>query len=54
MCILVNMVFCMFIGMLNIPLLFLDTVGTVLDAVVLGPLWLNAVWSINFHSCFYT
>ncbi|MGL5650852.1 MAG: CD3073 family putative ECF transporter S component [Paraclostridium sp.] len=39
MCILVNIVFGMFVGMLNIPLLFLDTVGTVLGAVVLGPLW---------------
>ena len=37
MCIVVNIVFGMFVGMLNLPLLFLDTVGTVLGAVVLGP-----------------
>lgn len=37
MCVVVNIVFGMFVGMLNIPLLFLDTVGTVLGAVVLGP-----------------
>ncbi|WP_330373556.1 hypothetical protein [Paraclostridium sordellii] len=37
MCIVVNIVFGMFVTMLNIPFLFLDTVGTVLGAVVLGP-----------------
>ncbi|MGL4910790.1 MAG: CD3073 family putative ECF transporter S component [Romboutsia sp.] len=37
MCIVVNIVFGMFVSMLNLPLLFLDTVGTVLGAVVLGP-----------------
>lgn len=39
MCIVVNIVFGMFVTMLNIPFLFLDTVGTVLGAVVLGPFW---------------
>ncbi|MEG2869794.1 MAG: ECF transporter S component [Terrisporobacter sp.] len=39
MCIVVNIVFGMFVSMLNIPLLFLDTIGTVLGAVVLGPFW---------------
>src|SRR3712207_1190095 len=39
MCIVVNIVFGMFVTMLNIPFLFLDTIGTVLGAVVLGPFW---------------
>ncbi|MDK2563970.1 ECF transporter S component [Romboutsia sedimentorum] len=39
MCIVVNIVFGMFVDMLNIPFLFLDTVGTILGAVTLGPLW---------------
>lgn len=39
MCIVVNIVFGMFVTMSNIPFLFLDTVGTVLGAVVLGPFW---------------
>ncbi|WP_373598264.1 CD3073 family putative ECF transporter S component [Paraclostridium bifermentans] len=39
MCIVVNVVFGMFVAMLNIPFLFLDTVGTILGAVVLGPFW---------------
>lgn len=38
MCIVVNIAFGMFVGMLNIPLLFLDTVGTILGALVLGPI----------------
>ena len=37
MCIVVNIVLGMFVSMINIPLLFLDTVGTILGAVVLGP-----------------
>lgn len=37
MCIVVNIAFGMFVDMLNIPLLFLDTVGTILGAVALGP-----------------
>jgi energy-coupling factor transport system substrate-specific component len=37
MCIVVNIVFGMFVSTLNIPLLFLDTVGTILGSVVLGP-----------------
>jgi len=37
MCIVVNIAFGMFVDMLNIPLLFLDTVGTILGAIVLGP-----------------
>lgn len=37
MCIVINIVLGMVISMINIPLLFLDTVGTVLGAVVLGP-----------------
>lgn len=39
MCIVINIVLGMVISMINIPLLFLDTVGTVLGAVVLGPFW---------------
>ncbi len=38
-CIVVNIVFGTFVSMLNIPFLFLDTVGTILGAVILGPLW---------------
>jgi energy-coupling factor transport system substrate-specific component len=37
MCIVVNIAFGMFVDMLNIPFLFLNTVGTILGAVVLGP-----------------
>lgn len=37
MCIVVNVVFGIFVSMLNIPFLFLDTVGTILGSVVLGP-----------------
>ena len=39
MCVVVNVVFGTFVGMLGIPLLFLDTVGTILGAVILGPFW---------------
>ncbi|WP_270646945.1 CD3073 family putative ECF transporter S component [Paeniclostridium hominis] len=39
MCIVVNIVLGMVISMINIPLLFLDTAGTVIGAVVLGPFW---------------
>lgn len=39
MCIVINIVLGMVISMINIPLLFLDTVGTVLGAVVLYLFW---------------
>lgn len=38
-CIVVNIVFGTFVSMLNIPFLFLDTVGTILGSVILGPFW---------------
>ncbi len=44
MCIVINIVLGMVISMINIPLLFLDTVGTVLGAVVLGPLGCSYWW----------
>ena len=39
MCVVVNLVLGTVMGMIQIPLLFLDTIGTILGAVVLGPLW---------------
>lgn len=39
MCVVVNLVLGTVMGMINIPLLFLDTIGTILGAVVLGPFW---------------
>lgn len=38
LCIVINIVFGTVVSMLQIPLLFLDTIGTILSAVVLGPL----------------
>lgn len=35
----INIILGIFVGGLKIPLLFMDTVGTVFTAVVLGPLW---------------
>lgn len=37
--IVINIVFGTFVSMLNIPLLFLDTIGTIFTAVVLGPFY---------------
>lgn len=39
MCVVINLVLGMIMGIINIPLLFLDTIGTILGAVVLGPFW---------------
>lgn len=39
MCVVVNLVLGTVMGMIQIPLLFLDTIGTILGAVVLGPFW---------------
>mgnify|MGYP001661370244 CR=1 FL=1 len=35
----INIILGIFVGGLKIPLLFMDTVGTVFTAVVLGPFW---------------
>lgn len=42
-CIVINIVFGTLVSMLKIPLLFLDTMGTILAAAVFGPLWGGAV-----------
>lgn len=39
MCIVLNVALGMFVQTLKIPLLFLDTVGTILGAAILGPLY---------------
>lgn len=41
LCIVVNVVVGMVLQMINIPLLFLDTVGTIFGAIILGP-WYGA------------
>ena len=38
-CVVINIALGTFITALNIPLVFLDTVGTILGAVLLGPLY---------------
>lgn len=38
-CVAINIVFGMVVQLLNIPLLFLDTLGTIMVAVLFGPLW---------------
>ncbi|MBC3887838.1 ECF transporter S component [Acetobacterium paludosum] len=35
----INIVFGMVVQLLNIPLLFLDTIGTIMVAVLFGPIW---------------
>lgn len=35
----INIVFGMVVQLLNIPLLFLDTIGTIMVAVLFGPVW---------------
>lgn len=42
-CIAINIVFGLVVSMLNIPLVFLDTMGTILCAALFGPLWGAAV-----------
>lgn len=42
-CIVINIVLGLIMGVLNIPLLFLDTIGTVFGAVVMGPLYGAAI-----------
>lgn len=37
--IVINLVLGIIIGMLNIPLLFLDTLGTIIVAIILGPIY---------------
>lgn len=43
LCIVLNVVVGMITSMLNIPLLFLDTIGTILGAILLGPLYGAAI-----------
>lgn len=38
-CIVINIVFGTLVGMLKIPLVFMDTMGTILAAALFGPLW---------------
>ncbi len=42
MCIVINIVFGIVVNMLHIPLLYLDTVGTIFTGAVLGP-WYGAI-----------
>lgn len=42
-CIVINIVFGTLVGMLKIPLIFMDTMGTILAAAVFGPIWGGAV-----------
>ncbi len=42
-CIVINIVFGTLVGILKIPLLFLDTMGTIIAAAVFGPIWGGAV-----------
>lgn len=46
-CIAVNIILGTVVGALNIPLLFLDTVGTIFAAVTLGPLYGAAVGGLT-------
>jgi energy-coupling factor transport system substrate-specific component len=38
-CIVINIVFGTLVGMLKIPLIFMDTMGTILTAALYGPFW---------------
>ncbi len=38
-CIVINIVFGTLVGILKIPLIFMDTMGTILAAALFGPLW---------------
>lgn len=52
----INIVLGTIVGWMSIPLLFLDTVGTVLSAVVLGPVYGMAIGGItgDFNDVFFT
>ena len=43
----INIILGIFVGGLKIPLLFMDTVGTVFTAVVLGPFWGACTCGVN-------
>ena len=42
-CIAINIVFGTLVGILKIPLIFMDTMGTILTAAIYGPVWGAAV-----------